>query len=156
MKKTVIVFIFLIGVIGISAQEVVSSGGETQQAGRYEISWTIGEPVIETISTGAYILTQGFHQPGLTVTPVNEIEIANLELKVYPNPTSEYILIQLNKLENDPAFSLYSIKGKLLVRKSISKYETSVDLKNYASGSYLLKISQARTQMLQTFKIIKE
>lgn len=156
MKKIIILFTFLIGFLGAIAQEVVSSAGETQRAGRYEISWTVGEPVIETISSDSHILTQGFHQTALTVTPVNEMVISSLELKVYPNPASENVIIQLNKLDNDPLFSLFTISGQLLVRKSILESETCINLKNYSSGSYLLKISQGTQMPLKTFKIIKE
>ena len=50
MKNIILLtIILLIGTV-LTAQEVISSGGETQSASGYEISWTIGEPVIETFT----------------------------------------------------------------------------------------------------------
>ena len=94
MKKLLILIIgSFIGTV-IIAQEVISSGGETQTATGYEICWTLGEPVIETYMPGTYILTQGFHQSRLTATPISEILYTEIELKVFPNPALDFILIQ--------------------------------------------------------------
>ena len=49
------------------AQEVISTTGEHYENSNGSISWTIGEPVIETLGSNNNYLTQGFHQP--TVIP---------------------------------------------------------------------------------------
>lgn len=157
MKKIILFFaLFVFTVANIIAQEVVSTAGETQSISGYEISWTLGEPIIQTISSGSTILTQGFHQSKLTVTAIDELLVSDFGLKVYPNPTSEFIVIKINKLENNPAFSLYNLSGKLLQSQSIYATETQINLNEYASGTYLLKLNQEFNQPLQTFKIVKK
>jgi len=96
MKTFLIIYFFFFAAFFVSSQEVVSSAGETQTIPGIEISWTIGEPVIETVSSGSSVLTQGFHQTKLTVTTIDELLFSDLELKVYPNPTSEFVIISSN------------------------------------------------------------
>ena len=140
----------------VYAQEVVASAGETQTLTGYEVSWTIGEPVIETFSSGNTVLTQGFHQSKLIVTAIDEILFSDFELKVYPNPTSEYLIIQLNSPEKKPQYQLFDLSGKLLQNNSVTGTETRINLNEYASGTYLLKMSLDRNVPLQTFKIVKK
>ena len=147
--------ILLIGTV-LTAQEVVSSGGESQSASGYEISWTIGEPVIETISSGTNTLTQGFHQSKLTVTPVTEFFYPDIEMKVFPNPTQDFVIIQFNEMIKNLHFSLFDLTGKVLKSKLITSTETRLNLKTYASGSYILKLSHNNQRPLQTFKVIKK
>lgn len=154
MKTQLIIIILSFAAFCLSAQEVVSTAGETQNAGNYEISWTLGETVIETVSSGTTTLTQGFHQTKLTVTAIDEI--TTTDLKVYPNPTSEFVIISSNKLDDKSSYSLFNLSGKLLENKIISTSETRVNLKNYASGTYLLKLQYKPNQSLQTYKIVKK
>ena len=155
MKNIILLtIILLIGTV-LTAQEVISSGGETQSASGYEISWTIGEPVIETFTGSTNILTQGFHQSKLTVTPITEFLNSRIELKVFPNPTSDFVLIQFNELVENSGYTLFNLTGKVLESELLTSTSTKLDLKNYASGQYILKLTKNSTQPLQTFKIIK-
>ena len=90
MKKTGLIAIALLIGLVISAQEVVSSGGESQSVTGYQVSWTLGETVIETISSGGNILTQGFQQPKLSLTPVTDLLYPDIKMKVFPNPTQGF------------------------------------------------------------------
>lgn len=66
MKKfTVLLFVALLAgaFAQISAQQVVASAGGYYEGENISLSWTVGEPVIETFSGTNVILTQGFQQP---------------------------------------------------------------------------------------------
>ncbi|MBN2747510.1 MAG: T9SS type A sorting domain-containing protein [Bacteroidales bacterium] len=156
MKKIVILPLFILLTVWLSAQEVVSSAGETQTVPGYEVSWTLGEAVIETVSDGTSVLTQGFHQSKIIVTAIDELLVSGLEIKVYPNPTAEFVNIHLSNIEEEPVYSLFDFSGKLLESKAISNTETRVNLNEYASGTYVLRLNQNFGQPLQTFKIMKK
>ena len=156
MKKPIIVFLFLLfGQIAF-AQEVVSSAGTTQQVAGYEVSWTLGESVIQTFTSGSDILTQGFHQTKLVVTAIDEPSRLVSELKVYPNPTSDYVMIHFNSELKDKHYSLYDITGKMIRLNSISETDTQIDVSTLASGTYLLQIGAEKTNQIQSFKIVKK
>ena len=156
MKQIILIsFGLLLFSTVLSAQEVISSSGATQSVLGYEVSWTIGEPITETVTNGTTILTQGFQQSKLTVTAVSELLNSEIKLKVFPNPTNDFVLIQFNKTIENSDYTLFNLTGKILKSKQINSTETRLDLSNYASGQYILKLTKNSTQPLQTFKIIK-
>jgi len=140
----------------VTAQEVISSTGASQAASGIEVSWTLGELVIETISSGSNTLTQGFHQSKLTVTSVPGFHSAGIELKVYPNPTHDFIIIQFDELVDGAGYSFFDVTGKEIERKLINSTRTVIHLENCASGQYILKLTKDQNKPLQTFQILKE
>jgi hypothetical protein len=74
--KTIVIFVVLsVCTIYLSAQEVVASSGNSGTITGYKVDWTLGEPVIETFTGSANILTQGMHQTKLLVTGLQEMTI---------------------------------------------------------------------------------
>jgi hypothetical protein len=146
--------LFLTGAT-VSAQEVVSSNGDSQTAAGIEVNWTLGEAVIETLTGSSNILTQGFHQTKLTITPVSEILIPGLEIKVFPNPTPDIIRIHFSEYIENSRYYLFDLRGKLLEHKLINSADTEINMRNYASGQYILKLTNKSRQPIQTFQIIK-
>jgi len=59
-------------------QELISSTGISTISANLQLTRTPGEPIVEAISTGGTILTQGFHHCKLAVTAIDPI--ARLEL----------------------------------------------------------------------------
>lgn len=152
--SSIILILFLAGSV-VSAQQVVSSNGDSQSAAGVEVSWTIGETIIETYVSDANTLTQGFHQTKLTITAVSELLFPGIEIKVFPNPTQEFITIHFSEYVEGSRLWLYDLRGKLLENKLISSADTEINMKNYASGQYILKLTNKSRQPIQTFQIIK-
>jgi hypothetical protein len=146
--------LFLAGSV-VSAQQVVSSNGDSESAAAVEVSWTLGEAVIETFIGGSNMLTQGFHQTKITITAVSDVLIPGLEIMVFPNPTPEIITIQFSEYVEGSRYWLYDLRGKLLENKLISSADTEINMRNYASGQYILKLTDKSKQPIQTFQIIK-
>ncbi|MBP7497474.1 MAG: T9SS type A sorting domain-containing protein [Bacteroidales bacterium] len=75
MKKLFFIFLsILFSNLGFSqslSPEVISSAGDFFSGANITLSWTLGEPVIETFSSqdGQIVLTQGFQQPEATTEP---------------------------------------------------------------------------------------
>ena len=155
MKYSIIILILFLAGSMVSAQEVISSNGDSQSAAGYEVSWTVGEAVIATLSGSTNTLTQGFQQTRLTVTAVTDLLYPGLEIKVYPNPTQDFITIQFSEYVEGSRYSLYDFTGRLIENKLINSADTEIDLKKYASGQYILKLTNKSRQAIQTFQIIK-
>jgi hypothetical protein len=150
----IILMLFLAGSV-VSAQQVVSSNGDSQVAAGLEVSWTVGEAVIETLVGGSTTLTQGFHQTKLTITAVSELLIPGLEIKVFPNPTQDFITVHFSEYIEGSRYFLYDFTGKLLENKLINSADTEINMRNYASGQYILKLTNKSQQPIQTFQIVK-
>ena len=155
MKYSIIILILFLSCPVVSAQQVVSSSGDSQSAAGVEVSWTLGEAVIETLFGGSSTLTQGFHQTRLTVTAVTNLLYPGLEIKVFPNPTQEFITIRFSEYIEDTRYSIYDLRGKLIDNKLINSADTEIDLKKYASGQYILRLTNKSQQAIQTFQVIK-
>jgi hypothetical protein len=155
MKSLILFSVFLFFVAGsATAQKVVSANGGTATAAGVEVSWTIGEPITETVTDGTTTLTQGFQQSKLTVTAINDIQISGVEIKVYPNPTSDYVTVHFSKAMEKPTYLLFDLSGRLIEQKNIETTDAKIDMTGYAGGSYILKLNSGQ-QPLQSFKIIK-
>jgi hypothetical protein len=158
--KTLILFIPLLlsGMVihGQSqTQQVIATSGGNDKNSDISIAWTIGEPVIATLSTGTAVLTQGFHQPDLEVTVIQSLDGLPYTVEAYPNPTDELLLIQLKNAEaRDFQYHLFDMNGKILEQNSLESDITAVNMQNYPAGVYLLKVMQKDTE-IKTFEIIK-
>jgi len=71
MKLFYSLFVFVLLATASGAQQltptVIASAGASFQAATFSIDYTLGETFITTLSNGSNILTQGFHQPSVTV-----------------------------------------------------------------------------------------
>ncbi len=81
-------------------------------------------------------------------TTVGVDEIESLSIDVYPNPSSDFIVIRSNDGDIDQV-SLINMEGKTLFVREIETNETRIDLNNYNNGRYILKIEGNGTS---TFK----
>ena len=138
-------FLSLFVVSSFSAQtispEVVASSGNTLISGDVVLDFTIGEVVIDTY-TGTVILTQGFQQSRIIITHVPNEEY-EVEFNIYPNPTSDYVMIDFHSPVSS-ILELYDIQGKLILNHSLYNQESfQLNLQTVASGSYLLKVNIA-------------
>jgi formylmethanofuran dehydrogenase subunit D len=77
--------------------------------------------------------------------------IKNIDLKVYPNPTTDYFnLVSESKIQ---LIELYDISGRLIKTSLINDFETKQDITNLNKGTYILKIKTENGEV--TGKIIK-
>jgi hypothetical protein len=141
----------------ISPKVISTAGGEFENPFA-KISYTIGEPVTETIDANGATMTQGFQQNDFNITIVEELKEENIALNVFPNPAQDYIKIQLEK-SSDKLLNcmLYDIAGNMLYKADIIKGTShmEVNFTTYAIGCYLLKISSDTGSFSKTYKIEK-
>lgn len=135
-------------------QKVVASSGGHYSNGTNQLSFTIGEPVVSTVSNSGITLTQGFHQAKLQVISLEEFKDEPL-ISVFPNPVVESLNITTNELTESGWLTLYTVNGKLLLQQKIVPGESqTIDMTAYSDGSYYLRFMAGET-IKQTFSIIK-
>ena len=108
------------------------------------MDFTLGEIVIETFSNNANILTQGFHQGIIKIVlSVSDIDI---KTKIYPNPTTNFIIIELEKNVNADIL-VYDINGKIVIKDKLNdEQQKQLDFSFLNQGNYLLHINIADKQ----------
>ena len=150
-KNTLYVFTLLISVCA-SAQEVVSTQGDSYSNASANIDFTIGEVVINTGTDGTNDLTQGFHQTNWNFLGLDDFA-PNYEAIIFPNPTQDVLNIKTSMFEN-VTYTLYDGLGKLVMQDILSAEQTPIQVSQLAPGSYSLTLNN-QTQNLKTFKLIK-
>ena len=79
-----------------------------------------------------------------TCTDLSEPTLAKNNIVIYPNPAREKVFISFNSsVEKETQIQLYSMEGRLLTSKRVSKDETAVEinLDGYADGMYLIRVT---------------
>jgi hypothetical protein len=90
-------------------------------------------------------------------TPVCYTEIIErVEIKIYPNPTTEKITLEISNMETlqTGIFKLYSMSGQLLQERPVYSSTTEISLAGLARGTYILKVQINDTT--EDWKIIKQ
>jgi hypothetical protein len=137
-------------------QEVITSAGDFHSAGGYSVSWTIGEPVIETFTSGSTVLTQGFQQPILISVSIYENPELNFEINVFPNPTSDFLNVIIpGENYDEMQYFLFDAAGKLLDNRNIVSEQTQIMFTHMSVAVYFIKIIHG-DKVLKTFRIVKQ
>jgi hypothetical protein len=155
MKKIILTIIFVSASFIANSQEtIITTGGNAQGSGT--VSYSVGQLITAVNRDNNSSISEGIQQSiELFVLSNPELIALNLKAITYPNPTKNKILLSLkdNKLTN-LIFSISDVNGRLLKRGKVNKENTTIALKDYAKGIYLLKVHQNKKQ-IKTFKIIK-
>lgn len=156
MNKILLIFGFvLFAAIESMAQNVTATSGGGGTVGTMTVNYTIGEAFVPTYQNGGSILTQGFHQPYYTVVATEE-NFPLGTLKVFPNPTTSILQVQIEHVNLDDLFvSFFDITGKIIISSKVNSDIWQTDLSGLASGYYLLTVSAVQNNKSNSFKIFK-
>jgi hypothetical protein len=153
----------LMGIISyaqsIAPQSINSSGTKMTQA-IGSLSFTVGELVVlsQTDSDGN-TLGGGFTAGAtLTTLSIQETDAAVLDVKVYPNPTTELLNIQINHSTIDQVVvTITDLQGKEVYNGKYAGISNVIGINtaSYATGTYMLSLKNLTNQVLGTYQIIK-
>jgi len=146
-----------LGLTTLHAQETISaSGGEA--TGNGSASYTVGQVFYKTHTGDNGSVAEGVQQPYeiSVVTAIEETKGINLSVSAYPNPTTDYLTLEVKDFElSNLNFQLYDMQGKLLQNEKITSNQTSIVMSNLVSATYFVKVVQGNKEV-KTFKIIKQ
>ncbi len=161
MKKLFILNVMLLVYLSVygqtlSPETILSSGGDFANTAA-QISWTLGDFQTTTYVKDQIVLTQGFLQSQIKVTDVFNIDnSADVELKVFPNPVTNYLYIKLISNENKKlSWQLINQSGKIIRNDDIYNKQAEIDLGTYKAGIYYLKTFSKDGSFVKIFKIIR-
>ncbi|WP_164465212.1 T9SS type A sorting domain-containing protein [Chryseobacterium lactis] len=89
------------------------------------------------------------YQTGLQVLGVSEIE--KEQVKIYPNPTTDYIYITLNSRSKIEEAEVYDLSGKLVLQAKLESGK--LDLRHLLQGIYVISFKNSD---IKPVKIIKK
>ena len=152
MRKLLLFGTFSMSLISFG-QEVISSQGDSYTDASGSIHFTLGEVIIETVGNVDNDLTQGFHQTNWSFVGIDDLD-PSFEVKVYPNPTEDYLIITSFDYANK-IYELYDANGKIISEGHLLEEITKIDTRALLPASYSIKIKNTDHTDLKTIKLIK-
>jgi len=152
-----VVFLLVLGLIEIQAQEVIPVSGGNASGSGGNASYSVGQLFFTENIGETGTSTQGVQQPYeiSIVTSIDDTREINLFISAFPNPTSDYLKLIVNEYnEIKVVYELYDLNGTLLENKKVTGNETIIQMNFYKPSVYFLKIIEG-DKKLKTFKIIK-
>lgn len=159
MKKANLstVLLFVLGLTGLLAQNTIPASGGNATGSGGSVNYTVGQVVDDTYTGTNGSVAQGVQQP-YEISVVNGIDEAlgiSLEIKVYPNPTMDFIKLKTANYEiQNLRYQLYDMNGRLVKENKVEGDETSIAMSNLVPATYFLKVMDNK-EVIKTFKIIK-
>ena len=180
MKKILHITILLVASASLlNAQSieknVIAAGGSSYSSGNCKIEFTVGETFINTLSQGNKSITQGFHQPNLTVTRMANVEEGDsvmtdetaqvregeilkttLSVDVFPNPTTDYLNVQqhADALVNLNV-TVTNMQGQLVMQVKMTNAQLQLDFTQLKAGTYILIVQNEAGDVSNTYRVVK-
>jgi hypothetical protein len=165
MKKILFISICLCSFFIARSQslspEVIATAGDYYVGSNASLSWTLGEPIIETFTATGNILTQGFQQPTYDVTGIDDRPGSKNEnytdINVFPNPASDYLNVNFIKISHSGVtVQMYDLQGKVVIDKQMQTNALQqLDLGKISKGNYILRFTSPSGEVLRSFKVVK-
>lgn len=123
-----------------NAQNTITTTGSDFSVDNISISYTIGQlkvNTIDNINSSPLILDflQGV-QYGFDVYDCRDYN--SISFSIYPNPTSSFVNISFEKLEDPITLRVFDVRGRLINENIFSEKITQFDMSNYSNGIYFL------------------
>ena len=90
---------------------------------------------------------------GNIITSVENNEINKLDIKAYPNPTSDYVYIRNNSPIRE--VQLFDINGKLIYSNSNQNELVKIDLMNVNTGTYIVRVVDNNSVKTTKINVVK-
>ena len=158
--KTILTILCVFTTCFFSAQsidrQILASAGNTFETSSNKLTFTIGEPIIGVISNTVTI-SQGFLATASSGVTLSEEDVTLKEaIKLYPNPVTENLSINLKNTSGTVILNIYSISGKLVLKASLNGSKNLLNLSHLSNGTYLVNLEFTDYKNTKTFKIIKK
>jgi hypothetical protein len=152
--KILLIGIGSLGLISIChGQSNIVSGGNQASGSGGSITYSIGQVDYSNAESVNNNFNEGVQQP-FDVTPLNDLNELELEVNIYPNPSSDKAIVKISNANGlDLSLQLFDAGGKLISEQGINSEETVLSLTDLAAGAYTIQITD--TIKSQNFKLIK-
>lgn len=155
--KKLLVTTLLLGLTQVNAQEAVVTSGGNASGTNGNVSYSVGQ-IVYTTNTGATgSVAQGVQQPFeiQTVLGAENFNI-NLQLAVYPNPTTNWLQLEVKNTEfTNLSYQLFDLNGRMILNQKITTETSTISMEQLPAAIFLLKVVNNNKEV-KTFKIIKK
>jgi len=146
--KLTAVLLLVLGLTGLQAQESFNASGGNVSGSGGSVSYSVGQVAYQTHTGTTGSVAGGVQQSYVVVTGLEEAKGINLSVSAYPNPTTDYLTLEVQKFElSNLYFQLYDMNGKLLQNEKITGNQTNIVMSNLVPATYFVKIIQGNKEV---------
>ena len=151
------VLLLAFGLTEMQAQQSINTSGGNATGSSGTVSYSVGQVAYMAHAGTTGSVAQGVqHAFEIFNLDLEEVESSNVSVLVYPNPTAEFLTLEVKDLDHSTlGYQLYDLQGRLLKSEPMTDQKTKVDMRTLPSATYFIKMSQGKTT-IQSFKIIKK
>lgn len=62
-------------------------------------------------------------------------------IKIYPDPATDFLIIEQTGFKEGTSVSIYNLQGQLLLRQAIHQPKVKIDVSSFASGLFILRFT---------------
>ena len=139
-------------------QATLSSGGNGTGTGG-SFAYSIGQTVYTAQSNSATSLSKGVQQGFelFLITGLEDEDRFGLAATVFPNPTSNYLTVEIKNYSPDTAMEifLFDVKGQQVLRQQVVDVQTQLQMEHLSAALYVLKLIQGN-KLVKVVKVIKK
>ena len=139
------------------AQESANTtGGDATGLGG-TAAYSIGQVVYTTQNSSTGSVAQGVQHAYDVYALGMEHNELNVAMDVYPNPTSDNIILQIPDFNNQQLwYRLLDAQGKIIVKEKIITQQSAINMYPLSSATYFLQVVNQDNKHAQSFSIIKK
>ena len=157
----VVLFLVIVTYAQSIAPQSVNSSGTTMSQANGSLSFTVGELVVLTQTDSEGNTLGGGFTSGATITTVSieEPDVAILNVKVFPNPTTDLVTISIQEtILSNLIIEVINANGKVV---SSGKYagipnNIGINTSSWGNGNYFLFLKNSDNHVLGTYKLVKQ
>ena len=138
------------------SKQVIGPAGATYENGTNKLSYTAGEVLVGAMTSedGSIQLGNGYY-PSLDLSTLNtQSPELQLQVKVFPNPTTEAIFIT-HPTEQFFEVRITDVSGKQILQTAHQKQQP-LNVQSLTSGTYFVSVTTKESKQTNTYKIIKQ
>ena len=149
---------------------IITSQGDFSDGKNMSMSWTIGDLATESFQVDAFVITQGFQQPILTIHEINPDDVLSTSTqghavsqrsttdwnaRIYPNPVSAYVTVTVQNAKEEYFLEVFDATGNIIYSQKSSNPQELINLSQFPADQYLLRIRTIDSRQSKVFQIIK-
>lgn len=141
------------------SQSSTLTSGSTAVGNDGSASFSIGQPIIHSISDGSSSVSFGVQQPYeiSQITGTDDLDLSNI-IHIFPNPVSDNLTIKIDAEHGQNQIltaKIIDVHGKQISTFTLDQETQTIESNSWPQGVYFIQIFNTQNQS-RTYKIIKK
>ncbi len=151
MKQLLLLITLLTSLLGKAQQDlkpaVINATGQKIQNNNFQLTYSVGEPLITVLKAPSDILTQGFIQPDVTKEG---------EFNYYPNPVIDDLYLE--NADKIASYKIFDVLGREVFGRKLAQPQKkfTINMETLAEAVFIVNLFDKEGKRLYSFQIMRK